>query len=85
MNLTYDSAILRFFLPWQLSRKFNHDVDNRQVSNMADNIELCLEAIKGISIGSGHQGIYFDIELVCDASFLPDYVDLIRKHAKELK
>jgi hypothetical protein len=84
MKLKYDNVTIRFFLPWKQAVKVDHDVSHRGLNDAADAI-VKVPCVDSVDIGSGHCGMYFDIEMNCEPTQIHNCIDDVVKYAKSLK
>jgi hypothetical protein len=83
MKIKYDHVKVRFFLSKKASEKLGHNIDHVGFNRFIDKLAV-QECVEGIDYGSGHCGIYIDIDITCDPELLPARIASLISHARSL-
>jgi hypothetical protein len=82
MKLTYDTCKVRFYLSWRTSCKLGHDVS--KLNPLVDALPEAIQNIVGWESGSGHTGLYVDLELDCHPGMIEGVIKEIKKRANRI-
>ena len=83
LELQRDRTAVRFFLPWELSRWLDNDPGN---PGLEDALRLLSSQYwRVLEVGSGHSGIYLDVQMNCPPEDVEDRVAALIKRAQTIE